>query len=98
ASAGVVSFAGTENLHFNVAGNYKLDANDGTLPQAVSNVFAVQVGTATQLVVTTQPAASVQAGNAITITITAEDGVGNTDPNFTGMVTIAKDVSSSGTG
>ena len=45
--------------------------------------------TATQLVVTTQPPASVTAGSGFGLVVTAEDAFGNVDPTFTGSVTLA---------
>ena len=46
------------------------------------------VDTATQLVVTTQPPASVTAGTGFGLTVTAEDSFGDLDPNFDGTVTL----------
>src|SRR5207249_5117688 len=56
----------------------------------VSTAFNVAAGTATQLVFTVQPSAAT-AGAAITppVQVTAEDALGNTDPTFTGNVTVA---------
>src|SRR5439155_560699 len=56
----------------------------------VSTAFNVAAGTATQLVFTVQPSAAT-AGAAITppVQVTAEDALGNTDPAFTGNVTVA---------
>ena len=44
---------------------------------------------ATHLVVTTQPPASVTANAPFGLTVTAENGSGNTDPTYTGLVTLA---------
>src|SRR3989442_330977 len=56
----------------------------------LSTAFNVAAGTATQLVFSVQPSA-VTAGAAITpaVQVTAEDALGNSDPTFTGNVTVA---------
>src|SRR5207247_7953275 len=59
----------------------------GTVPSPAFNVIA---GAAAQLVFTVEPSATV-AGAAIApaVQVTAQDARGNTDPSFTGQVTVA---------
>src|SRR5439155_1512878 len=88
AAGGVATFAG---LSINRPGTgYTLAAATNGIATKLSTAFNVAAGTATQLVFTVQPSA-VTAGAAITppVQVTAEDGLGNTDPTFTGNVTVA---------
>src|SRR4029077_9299168 len=57
---------------------------------ATSAAFTITAGTATQLAFTVQPT-STAAGASITpaLQVTAQDALGNTDPTFTGNVTVA---------
>src|SRR5213076_2062173 len=85
---GVATFAG---LNINRAGaGYTLAASASGLGTAPSPAFNVTAGAATQLVFTVEPSATV-AGAAITpaVQVTAQDALGNTDPSFTGQVTVA---------
>ena len=59
------------------------------LSSATTNAITVAAATATQLVVTTQPPASVTAGSGFGLVVTAEDAFGNVAPSFTGSVTLA---------
>src|SRR5207302_498474 len=95
AVGGVASFPG---LSVNKTGNgYTLTAAATGLPTGTSTPFNITPGAATQLVFTVQPSA-VTAGAAITppVQVTAEDGLGNTDPTFTGNVTVALGANPSG--
>src|SRR5207253_2237499 len=88
AAGGVATFAG---LSINRPGTgYTLAAATNGIATKLSTAFNVAAGTATQLVFTVQPSA-VTAGAAITppVQVTAEDALGNTDPTFTGNVTVA---------
>src|SRR5216117_2972514 len=88
AVSGVATFAG---LNINRAGaGYTLAASAGGLSTVPSPAFNVTAGAATQLVFTVEPSATV-AGAAITpaVQVTAQDALGNTDPSFTGQVTVA---------
>src|SRR5207247_4618657 len=62
----------------------------GGLSTVPSPAFNVTAGAATLLVFTVQPSATV-AGAAIApaVQVTAQDALGNTDPSFTGQVTVA---------
>jgi hypothetical protein len=51
---------------------------------------------ATQLVVTTEPPATVSAGSPFAIVVSAEDASGNVDPNFQGTVTLGLDSAAGG--
>src|SRR5438034_840669 len=85
---GVATFAG---LNINRAGaGYTLAASAGGLGTVPSPAFNVTAGAATQLVFTVEPSATV-AGAAIApaVQVTAQDALGNTDPSFTGQVTVA---------
>src|SRR5439155_26096703 len=88
AVGGVVVFPG---LRVNKAGTgYTLAATATGFAGVASNPFTVAAGAATQVVFTVQPSA-VPAGAAITpaVQVTAEDALGNTDPAFSGTVTVA---------
>src|SRR5439155_511847 len=87
-AGGVATFAG---LSINRPGTgYTLVAATNGIATKVSTAFNVAAGAATQLVFSVQPGA-VTAGAAITpaVQVTAEDALGNTDPTFTGNVTVA---------
>ena len=62
AASGVATFSG---LALNaLAGNYTLTFSDGGLTTAVSNTITVSTGTATQLVITTEPSSTANAGRS----------------------------------
>src|SRR5207247_1916975 len=85
---GVATFTG---LNINRAGvGYTLTVSATGLGTAPSPAFNVTAGAATQLVFTVEPGATA-AGAAITppVQVTAQDALGNTDPSFTGQVTVA---------
>jgi hypothetical protein len=84
---GVASFTG---LTLNAVGaGYTLEAKESGLGSAVSNAVTVSlVGTATQLVITSQPPSTALAGNAFGLTVEAEDGFGAVDASFDGTVTL----------
>ena len=87
AASGVASFSG---LTLNKVGSgYTLAATSGTLTSATSNAISVIAGTATQLLITTQPASTVTAGAGFSFTVTAEDAQGNVATGFTGSETVA---------
>jgi hypothetical protein len=85
---GVATFSG---LTLDQPGTgYTLQATGGGLTAATTTPFDVQPPVIpTQLVVTTQPPASVTAGSAFGFVVKAEDGSGNVASSFTGSVTIA---------
>src|SRR5437016_10779454 len=85
---GVATFTG---LNINRAGvGDTLTVSATGLGTAPSPAFNVTAGAATQLVFTVEPGAT-GAGAAITppVQVTAQDALGNTDPSFTGQVTVA---------
>ena len=87
AVGGVASFP---SLSIDRAGTgYTLRASSGALTQATSNLFDIAAGPATRLVFTTQPSA-VAAGQVMTpaVVVEAQDALGNTDPRFSGAVTL----------
>ena len=87
AASGVASFS---SLNLNKAGSgYTLKASSGSLTAATTTAIAVTPAAASQLVVTTQPPASVTAGTGFSLTVKAEDKFGNVATSFTGSVTIA---------
>jgi hypothetical protein len=55
----------------------------------VTNTFSVDAAAATQLVITSQPPASVAVGAPFGLTVSAEDQFGNVDPTFTSTVTVS---------
>ncbi len=80
---GVANFSG---LTINQKGNaYTLTASSNGLTNGTTAAFKVT----DQLVVTTQPPATIAAGSPFGLVVTAEDGLGNPDPSFNGTVTIA---------
>ena len=80
APTGLATFT---NLALDVAGSYTIQvASNGLAP--VSFTTVVNNLPATQLVVTTQPAASVTAGASFGLVVSAEDQFGNVDPNYAG--------------
>ncbi len=88
AVSGVATFA---NLSINKGGSgYTLAASATAVTGATSTAFTITPGAATQLVFTVQPS-NTAASASITpaVQVTAEDGFGNTDPTFTGTVTVA---------
>jgi uncharacterized repeat protein (TIGR01451 family) len=86
ASAGVATFTG---LSLDRAGTgYTLRLSSGSLTPATTNAIRVTPGSATQLVVTTQPT-SVTAGAGFGLVVQAEDAFGNVDPTFAGIMTVA---------
>jgi hypothetical protein len=62
------------------------DLDNNSAPTGTLGSFNVSVD---QLVVTTQPAISISAGNSFDVQVLAEDDAGNVDPSFSGSVTIA---------
>src|SRR5208337_4266759 len=96
AANGVAAFTG---LTINTAGTgYTLTASSSTLTSATISVINVTPATvtATQLVDTTQPLASVTANAPFGLTVTAEDGSGNIATTYTGPVTLALSGGTSG--
>ncbi len=82
---GVAVFSG---LRITQAGTgYSLTAS-GSLAAATTNLFNVTARAATHLAVTTQPPASVTAGSAFGLVVTALDAYGNVASSFTGKVTL----------
>jgi len=82
AVSGVATFS---NLTLNkMDSGYTLNATSSGLTSSTTTAFDVS----DQLVVTTQPAASVAAGNPFGVAVSAEDGLGNVDTSFTGSVTV----------
>ena len=95
ASAGVATFS---NLSINKSGTgYTLAATAGALAPDTSAAFTIAAGVATQLGFIVQPVTTV-AGSPITpsVQVAAQDPLGNTDPGFSGDVTIAIGVNPGG--
>ena len=87
AVAGVATFSG---LKLDRAGDgYTLRASSDGLAAATTAAFDVAAGTATRLVVTTQPPESVVAGVPFGLTAAAEDGQGNIVPSFSGIISVS---------
>jgi hypothetical protein len=89
ASAGVATFS---NLSIDKAGSgYSLTASATGASDGTSTSFDIAAGAATILTFTAQPASSTTAGTSIAppLTVAAQDAQGNTDPNFTGNITVA---------
>jgi hypothetical protein len=77
AASGLATFSGTA-LNA-LAGPYTITFSDGSLTAVVSNTVTVGAGTATQLVVTTQPSSAVASGVALAVqpVVKIEDSGGN---------------------
>jgi len=85
--AGVATFS---NLTLNQQGTgYTLVASATGLASATSTAFNVGPAAANLLAFTTEPPASVAAGSAFGIVVTARDALGNTATTFNGNVTAA---------
>ena len=89
ASSGVAGFAGCNIV--GKTGSYTLNATSGTLTSATSSTFSVTVGSATQLVFTTQPVGGVnEATNFATQPkVSVEDSGGNVVTSDTGSVALS---------
>ena len=90
---GVASF---DNLENDTAGMLTLQFDAGTLPTVVSSPSVVTPAAAMKVVVT-RPPGGVVSGNAIKITVTAQDPFNNTDTSYNGPVSVALASGSSGT-
>ncbi len=87
ASAGVATFSG---LTLDQAANgYTIQATTTGLSSATTNAFDITPAATSQLVVTTQPPASITAGTSFGLTVSGEDRYGNVTPSFTSDVSIA---------
>jgi hypothetical protein len=71
------------------ASGYTLKAASGGLTAATTTPLAVAPASATQLVVTTEPPATVTAGSGFGLVAAAEDPLGNVDPTDNADVTLA---------
>ena len=88
AASGIATFS---NLSIDKAGTgYTLAASSGGLTGATSAAFNIIAGAATKLVFTVDPVnTAAGAGIAPAVAVAAQDALGNTDPTFTGNVTVA---------
>ena len=66
---------------------YTITATASGLTSATTDGFNVTLG-ATQLVVTTEPPSSVDVGTDFSITVSAEDGLGNVDTTYNQAITL----------
>ena len=88
AVAGIATFS---NLSVDKAGTgYTIAASSSGLTGATSAAFNITANTATKLVFTVEPV-NTTAGIGISpaVAVSAQDALGNTDPTFTGNVTVA---------
>ncbi len=84
---GVATFSG---LSIDQAGTgYSLLVSGNGLDSATSGSFNVLPGTTSQLVISTQPSASLTAGDAFGLTVSVEDLYGNLETSYDGSVTLA---------
>ena len=86
-SNGVATFSGMF-LNFADAG-YTLQATSPGITAVTTNAVTVTAGKAMQLVATTEPASSVNAGSSITFVVAAEDHFGNIDTTFSNLVSVS---------
>jgi hypothetical protein len=88
AGNGIATFS---NLSVDKAGvGYTLAASAGGLAGATSGAFDITASTATKLVFTVDPVNTTSGvGIAPAVAVSAQDALGNTDPTFTGNVTLA---------
>jgi hypothetical protein len=87
ADAGTASFSDL-TLTKSATGE-RIQASSNGLAPVMTEPFAVAAGSASQLVVTTQPPANLTAGNGFALIVEAEDPYGNADPGFSGAVMLA---------
>jgi hypothetical protein len=66
-----------------------ITATDAPLTPGTTTAFTVVAAAATQLAVTTEPPASITAGSAFGMAVSAEDQFSNVDTTFTGPITAA---------
>jgi dUTPase len=94
AANGVADFPGLAINH--PSSGYTLEATGSGLTAVTTNaICVVPASAAVQLVVTSQPPSTVNAGSAFGFVVMAENGLGAADTTFSGSVTVAD--SSSGT-
>jgi hypothetical protein len=88
ATLGVATFS---NLSIDSAATgYTLTASASGPGNGTSSAFAITPSTATKLVFTVEPVnATAGTGIAPAVAVSAQDALGNTDPTFTGNVTVA---------
>ena len=86
-SHGLAAFS---NLTLNKSGaGYTLQFVSGSLSTATSNNISIASGVATQLLIIGQPPSVVPASNPFTMTVAAEDALGNVATSFVGSITAA---------
>ncbi len=85
-NGGIAMFS---NLFDNRAEIISLKFTSGNLADAVTSPITVTAGPATQLVVVSAPAGPLPVNQAFSLTVAAEDSLGNIAPTFTGNVTIS---------
>ena len=87
AVSGVATFSG---LSIDKVGTgYTLDADGASLTTVTSSTFNITVGTASQLVFTTQPSNTSAGGTMSSVVVTIQDAGGNTVTGATDNVTLA---------
>ena len=86
ATGGVATFSGLSIDQ--AAGGYTIEASSGGLSAAATGSVDVTAASATQIVISSQPAATVTAGSPIALTADVEDAYGNVVTNFSGQVTL----------
>ncbi len=91
---GVATFS---NLTLDTAGSgYSLEVTGGGLTPATVTALSVAPAAAAQLVVISQPPASMTAGSSFGVAVATEDRFGNLVPSYNGGVTVALGANSSG--
>ena len=90
AVAGVATFTNVSLNKATPAGGqgYTLQASFGAL-SVTTNPITVNAGAATELEITVGPPTAATIGSGFEVQVTAVDGLGNTDPNFNGPVTLS---------
>lgn len=83
---GVVAF---NNINIEKVGTYTLRISSNGLSSAISNSFNVTVGSASQLVITTQPVTTVADVLMPNIIVQAQDDFGNLDTNDNSQVQVS---------
>ncbi|MEI7860358.1 MAG: hypothetical protein WCI26_11090, partial [Acidimicrobiales bacterium] len=78
AASGVATFAGCNITGTAGAGSYVLSATDGILTSTTTSAVSITAGTATKIVYTTSPQASVAAGATFTVVAAEQDTNSNT--------------------
>jgi hypothetical protein len=94
-SGGVATFSGLTLT--SAASGLTIQVSSGSLTPVTTAAFSILGGSATKLVVKTQPPSATSAGSPFGFVVQAVDGFGNVDANFNGAVTVGLGTTPAGT-